>query len=187
MRNSDFGAARSGRGSVHQEAMQWGARFATSEPVSVLDLGGRDINGTPRALFPNAAPYVVLDIQAGPNVDIVGDAATWEPDREYDLVLCFECFEHTQLWPAICTTIFAALRPGGTAILTMAGPGRPAHSALDGGPLRRDEYYANVYPGDLEIVLKDAGFTDVIVDYQPGPADTRAVATKPSPAIGDTP
>jgi hypothetical protein len=154
-------------------------QHATAERAAVLDVGGRNINGSPRDLFPGADPYVTLDILPGDGVDIVADAATWTPDREYDVAVCTEVFEHTQSWPQIARTIFAALRPGGLAILTMAGPGRAPHSALDGGPLRDGEYYANVSPGDLEVALKECGFTDVIVDYQPAPADTRAVALKP--------
>lgn len=164
---------------MHAEAYQWVAGHVAGGPVSVLDVGGRNVNGSVRGLFFNADPYVVLDILPGDGVHLVADAATWTPDREYDIVLALEVFEHTDVWPRICRTIFAALRPGGTAILTMAGPGRLPHSALDGGPLRTGEYYANVGPGDLEVVLKDCGFTDVAVDYQPGPADTRAVATRP--------
>lgn len=164
---------------MHSAAYEWVAQHATEDAVSVLDIGGRNINGSVRGLFSGADPYVALDILPGEGVDIVADAADWTPDRDYDVVVCTEVFEHTATWPAICATIFAALRPGGIAILTMAGPGRPQHSALDGGPLRTGEYYANVGPGDLEVVLKDCGFTDVAVDYQPGPADTRAVATRP--------
>lgn len=164
---------------MHKEAYDWVARFASDQPMDVLSVGGRDVNGTCEALFPNAT-HTVLDILPGPNVDVVADAATWIPDREYDLLVCTEVAEHTPVWRQVCATLFAALRPGGMAILTMAGPGRPAHSAIDGGPIRDGEYYANVYPGDLEIVLKECGFSDVLVDYQPGPADTRAVASKPT-------
>ena len=54
-------ASRQGRGEtgrstrpMHPEAMEWVAKHATGDPVSVLDLGGRYINGSPRELFPNA-------------------------------------------------------------------------------------------------------------------------------------
>jgi hypothetical protein len=165
---------------MHDAAYQWVARHATTDPVAVLDAGGRNINGSPRDLFPAADPYVVLDVRPGDGVDIVADAALWSPDREYDVVVCCEVFEHTDVWPQICEMLFAALRPGGMAILTMAGPGREPHSALDGGPMLHDgEYYANVAPGELQQALESCGFTGVVVDYQPAPADTRAVAFKP--------
>lgn len=163
---------------MHPEAMEWASRFSTGELIHVLDIGGRDINGTPKALWPNAT-YTVLDIRPGLGVDIAADAATWIPDREYDLIVAMEVFEHTASWPAICATALKACRTGGMFIATMAGPGRPAHSAVDGlFSLHPGEHYESVAADELERVLLDVGWRDVIVDSQQSPADTRAVATK---------
>jgi hypothetical protein len=165
---------------VHPEAFAWVAQYATTDPVAVVDLGGRFINGSPRPLFPAATTYTVLDIMAGPNVDIVADAASWQPDRAYDVAVCCETFEHTPVWPAICATAFAALGPGGRFIVTTAAPGRAVHSGIDGGPkLHPGEHYANIGPGQLRETLEGAGFIEVVVDVQPSPADVRAVAVKP--------
>lgn len=161
--------------------MDWIARYATEADVTVLDLGGRDINGSAKALFPNADPYIVVDIQDGPGVDIVADASTWEPPELHDVVVCAETFEHTASWPGICRTAYKALKPGGMFIVTTAGPGRPPHSAIDGlFRLLPGEHYANVPAAELERVLNECGFNDVIVDSQwaPNPCDTRAVATR---------
>jgi hypothetical protein len=168
---------------MHEQAMQWIAKHATTDPVSVLDLGGRDINGNPRHLFPNATRYTVLDIHPGErvtDVDIIADAAEWNPDgRRWDVVIAAEVFEHTARWPAICRTAYKACEPGGRFIVTTAGPGRPPHSAVDGlFRLLPGEHYANVPAAELERVLVEAGWRDVTVDSQPSPADTRAVATK---------
>lgn len=164
---------------MHAEAMAWVAQHATQEPVTVLDLGGRFINGTPRDLFPAASNYTVLDIAPGPNVDIVADAATWNPDgTRWDVVVACELFEHTDQWPAICGTAFQALASGGRFIVTTAAPGRPPHSGVDGGTLRFGEYYANIDPDRLRKTLKGVGFAEVKVDVQSSPADVRAVATK---------
>lgn len=162
---------------MHTEAYRWVAGYASSDPLLVLDIGGRDINGSPRSLFP-CADYTVLDIAAGPNVHIVADAATWPPDREYDLVLCCEVFEHTPAWPQICATALEACRPGGLLIATMAGPGREPHSGVDGGQLQPGEHYQNVEPGVLWQVLDAVGWRELTVDYQPGPADVYAVARR---------
>jgi hypothetical protein len=164
---------------VHPEAFAWVAAHATSEPVEVLDIGGRNINGGVRGLFPNATRYVAVDIREGDGVDVVADAATWVPDREYDVVVSTETFEHTDVWPDICLTAYKACRTGGRLILTMAGPGRAVHSAIDGGPsLHPGEHYGNVEPDDLERVLLTAGWRDVTVDYRADSRDTRAIATK---------
>jgi SAM-dependent methyltransferase len=109
-------------------------------------------------------------------VDVVADAATWVPDREYDLVVCTEVFEHAERWRDICATAWRAAKPGGRLILTMAGPGRAGHSAVDGGPLRDGEYYRNVDPFDLSDVLTKA-WEGVVVDQFR--TDVRAIAVKP--------
>lgn len=165
---------------MHREAMQWIASHATQDAVSVLDLGGRDINGSARAQFPNASEYTVVDILPGEGVDIVADAATLDTDgKTWDIVVCAETFEHTAVWPGICRTAYKALRPDGLFIVTTAGPGRPPHSGIDGLlRLLPGEHYANVPALELERVLNETGFCDVIVDSQPMPADTRAIATR---------
>lgn len=160
--------------------MEWIARYATGEPVTVLDLGGRSINGSPRHLFP-AAAYTVLDIRPADDVDIVADAATWDPGgRTWDVIIAAETFEHTASWRAICRTAFAACAPGGRLIVTTAAPGRPPHSAVDGQwRLLPGEHYANIRPAELRRVLAEAGWADVAIDVQPSPADVRATAVKP--------
>jgi len=163
---------------MHPEAFAWVKRHSTEGLVAVLDIGGRDINGSPRSLFPNAVTYRVLDIADGENVNIVADAATWVPDREYDVVVCTEVFEHTPVWRQICATAYKATKPAGRFIATMAGPGRPAHSAVDGGPrLHPGEHYGNIDPNVLHVALKECGWQDIVVE-QAG-LDVRAVAAKP--------
>lgn len=164
---------------MHDEAHAWVARHAHPGPGAVLDIGGRDINGTTRALFPAADPYVVLDAIAGPGVDVVADAATWIPDRQYDQVVCTEVLEHAPDWRAILSTAYRALRPGGRLILTAAGQGRPPHSGIDGGRLYAGEYYQNADPEQLLLTLIDCGFGDMDVDVRRDPADVRAVAFRP--------
>ena len=167
---------------MHDQAMQWIARYATDSEVSVLDLGGRDINGSARTQFPNASKYTVVDILPGEGVDIVADAATLDTNGEtWEYVVAAEIFEHTASWPAICRTAYRALEPGGTFIVTTAGPGRPPHSMHDGlFRLLPGEHYATVPGPELQRVLGECGFTDILVDSQwaPHPCDTRAVATK---------
>lgn len=169
---------------MHNEAMQWARRYAIrvygDNHTSVLDIGGRDINGTVKVLFPGA-DFTTLDIHPGENVDIVANAAHWEPDREYDIVTCTEVFEHASEWRGICATAFTALRSGGYLIATCAGPGRALHSGIDGGAeLHEGEFYENVSAEDLHSCLKSLGFVDIETE-QSGchPMDTRAFAMKP--------
>lgn len=168
---------------MHQQAYDWVDQHADADAARVLDIGGRNINGTIRDRFPGATEYTVLDIRDDAGVDIVADAATWRTDDRFDAVVCAEVFEHTAVWREICKTAFEVLEPGGQFIATMAGPGRAAHSAMDGSPeLRSDEHYGNVHPDDLEDVLADLGFAGIDVD-QLG-EDVRCVAVKPAARHG---
>jgi hypothetical protein len=147
---------------MHDQVLEWIDQWATDEALTVLDIGGRDVNGTSRHLFPNA-DYTVLDIREGAGVDIVANAATWTPDREFDLVLCTEVYEHTPDWPQITATAYKALRPGGTFLVTCAAVGRAPHSAITEGPPHPGEYYENVDKAELHANLTEAGFSEVHV------------------------
>jgi SAM-dependent methyltransferase len=164
---------------MHAEALAWVAAHVPADPGDVLDVGGADINGSPRRLFWQARSYTVLDRRAAPGVDLVADATLWWPaQRRWDTVVCCEVLEHVGDWPAVVATCWAALRPGGLLILTAAAPGRPGHSGLVEGPLLAGEHYAGIPADKLERVLSWVGFVDVQVDEQPAPADVRAVARK---------
>ena len=169
---------------MHSEAFAWVQHHADKingirQGYSVLDIGGRNVNGSIRSLFPLAETYHALDATAGPEVDIVADAATWRPDRQYDIVVCCEVFEHAAEWPSIVGTAWDATLTGGAFIATMAGPGRPPHGQ-HGDPVPLEgEYYANVHPRELAAVLHRTGWRHVTVDVQPSPADVRCVARRP--------
>lgn len=161
---------------MHDAAHHYVAQFATPEPLEVFELGSLNINGGIRDLFPNST-FTGVDIVGGVGVDIVADAETWRCDSRADLVLCCEVFEHTARWPAIIANIRAhLLRVGGRVILTMAGPGRAEHSAVDGGALRPGEFYENVDPQMLYGCLADSGFQAIEIDVL-GP-DLRATGVR---------
>lgn len=162
---------------MHAEAAQYVNRFAHAEPVTVVEIGSRDVNGSVRGLFPNASWYGI-DVADGLGVDEVADGATWQPPEPVQLVVCCEVFEHTDVWPQIVKNSAAMLVDGGRVIFTAAGPARAPHSAVDGGPLRHGEYYSNVRPDDLAVALESVGFVDVDVEELGG--DVRATAVKVS-------
>lgn len=169
---------------MHEAVLSYLAQFRTTEDLAVLDIGGRDLNGSPRMLFPNAKPYHVMDILPGPNVDIVADAAAWDFQSAgygpYDLVICTEVFEHAPAWPDIIATAYAILRPGGWLLFTCAGPGRPPHSGIAAQwELIGDEHYANVSPGDISAELKKQGWIDI--EARLLGTDTQGMAVKPLP------
>jgi SAM-dependent methyltransferase len=163
---------------MHPQAYDFVAAHAHPAPgLKVLDIGGQDMNGTVRPLFPGAE-YVCLDLVDGPGVDIVADATQWHPgwppDEGFDVVVCCEVFEHTPDWRKIIRTAFEALRPGGRFIATMAGPGRPQHSGRRAAlAIDPDEYYENVVPVCLLDAVEGAGFVDVVMDVVGGSTDPR--------------
>jgi hypothetical protein len=142
-------------------------------PWRVLDLGGRDINGSIRDLLP-AAKWTGLDVEAGPGVDLVHDATTPWPEGfdRFDLVVCTEVLEHVGKWGALLRTASQALEPGGPEMLfvTCASTGRPEHGASGGPRPLPGEWYGNVSPGALRDALSGL-FRYSHVEYRANPGD----------------
>jgi hypothetical protein len=142
----------------------------------VLEIGARNINGTIKNCF-DAERYVGLDVMPGPGVDVVASGADYVPETPPDVIVCCEVLEHTEEAAAICRRSIENLMPGGVLLLTMAGTGRAAHSAIDGCDLRPGEFYRNVSGADLQEWLADAGCT-LTVGENPAAGDTYALAQK---------
>lgn len=148
---------------MHHAAFSYVARFRDDSALDVLDIGGRDINGSCRPLFPHAS-YLAVDLHDGPGVDIVADVADWRTRKRFDLVICTEVFEHTHAWPALVAAAYRVLRKNGRLVATCAGPGRAPHSALDGGYVRHGEWYENVQAEKLAAAMAEVGFVDITVN-----------------------
>lgn len=161
---------------MHPAAFDYVARFATDAPISIVEVGGRDVNGTTRVLFP-AATWWAIDAQPGDGVNEVADGATWSHPTGVDLVVCTEVFEHTPRWRRIVSNIATSiLRPGGRVVLTMAGPGRAPHGLHADDP-DQPGWYANITTDELAEALTAAGFVDV--DVEQADDDTRGTALRP--------
>jgi len=147
---------------MHSEAAEWLERYGSTNPVAVLEIGSLNINGTARAYWPNAH-WLGIDRQRGPGVDIVADFLDWQTDSRWDVVVCCEVLEHCEDWRAIIGRVRPLLLQTGHFVGTCAGPQRAPHSAIDGGPLRPGEHYANLTADGLLEALADAGFLRVLV------------------------
>jgi len=160
---------------MHLAAMEWIARFATEDEVKVLDVGGRNINGTPRDLFPNA-DYTTVDLVEHESVDIVGDILKLDAKKlggPFDIIIYAEVAEHTEDWAAHLAHLFGLLADDGVLVITAANLERTPHSAIDGGQLRDGEFYENIDPEvltDALYELSDYYQIDVVG------ADVRAMA-----------
>lgn len=145
---------------MSESAREFVARYASSDTISVIEIGCRDVNGIVRDLFPHCR-YMGIDLADGPGVDVVCDAADYVPPDLVDMVLCCEVLEHAERWQAVLLAAASWLRPGGRLIITCAGPGRPPHSAVDGGDLQPGEYYWNLATWELIDALAGTG---IVVD-----------------------
>lgn len=133
----------------------------------VYDIGGRNVNGTVRDLFPTAE-YTVIDLLPGPNVDVVADGVSWQPDDRADCVLCLEVLDHCKAWRELLEHIVTLLTDDGWLIVTCATNPRPPHG-VDGQGVG-DEYYANIEPGEILPII-DRHFGHWVMELDRYPAD----------------
>lgn len=164
---------------MHDDARRWVAdcvdRYGLDENgVAVLDLGGRDVNGTTRRLWAAPGRYVVVDLHPHPSVDVVVDAADLSLDERFDVATSTECLEHARRAGEVVATAWRHLRPGGVFVGTAAGPGRRPHGQHGASRPADGEWYENVGPLALERWLDAAGFVEWVVDQQG--ADIRWIA-----------
>lgn len=97
------------------------------ETIKILDIGSYNQNGTYRELL-NSDRYVYtgLDMEKGPNVDIVPkDIYAWEelPDNSFDLVISGQVFEHIEFPWLTIKEIERVLKPSGFCIITAPNAG----------------------------------------------------------------
>lgn len=175
---------------MHAEAYAYVQRTLERHPIArdarVLEIGGRNINGTIRDLFPTPH-YLTTDILPGEGVDMVADGATLTLDAPVDVAVCCEVLEHAEAPDAIVANMVRLLIPGGRLIITAAGCGpgwaRAEHSAYDGGPRRPGEPYANISHDDLTAWLSQCEDVDITVN--PIAGDIYATAITADPRQGE--
>ncbi len=85
---------------MHESALIAGKTFAGiygGDNKIVVDLGGRNVNGTLRPFFEKKnMKFICVDMEADPSVDIVvkpGERLPFE-DNSVDIVVSTSCFEH---------------------------------------------------------------------------------------------
>lgn len=88
----------------------------------VLEVGSRDMNGSPRSIFSNRAAfptYVGIDLEPGSGVDFVQDCHELDfSGNAFDIVIDAERLEHDTDFFASYREIFRVLKPGGHVITT---------------------------------------------------------------------
>ena len=149
----------------------------------VVELGSRNFNGSIRPLFADALSYTGVDILPGYGVDVVADAAAFSPEtRARSHPVLRDARAHAAALRTSSSMPRRILAPGGQLVVTCATDPRAPHSAIDGGELYVNEYYANVPPDDLARWIEQAGLTLICHQVHVPRGDLYAVAQKPEGA-----
>lgn len=81
--------------------------------LRVIDIGSYDVNGTLKPIF-KSGNYTGLDMEMGPNVDVVAKANDIPfKDSYFDVVLSSSCFEHDDFFWETFLEMCRILKPGG--------------------------------------------------------------------------
>lgn len=147
------------------EVHQWVASVAGECKPPCLEVGSRRVQGDfvdLRPLF--EGPYVGLDMQEGPGVDVVSDFEQegWYragPDR-FNTVICTETLEHMRDPKRAVERMYDALNPGGVCVITVPFAWYPHDYPRD---------YWRISPDGLQDILDGAGFSDVQTGFGGAP------------------
>jgi len=92
---------------MHENSLRLMSKFidsylvpSESEHLKILDVGSMNVNGTYKSLFQSFDKweYYGLDIEPGPNVDLVVRDMEWTniDSNTYDVVISGQCLEHVE-------------------------------------------------------------------------------------------
>ena len=141
------------------------------QKATVVDIGSYDINGNYRGFFLEGK-YIGVDIQPGPNVDILMGSEEWNKIENVDAVISGQTIEHVADIPVWMTAIYMVLKPGGLLCIIAPSAGPPAHYPIWVGLFSEERMSEVVTAGGFEILsctVSDVGMFN----------DTCCVARKP--------
>lgn len=109
-------------------------KYLGSQPLSVLDIGSYDVNGSYKPIFKHPGwTYVGLDQAIGPNVDVVASDPHALPfdDNKFDVVVSGQAFEHMEFFWIAMLEIARVLKSGGKAIIIAPSKGYEHRYPID--------------------------------------------------------
>ena len=131
---------------MHDTALKSGKAFAESYGISnglVIDIGGRNVNGSLRAFFESKGmKFVCIDMEEDASVDVVippGEKLPYE-DGSVDLIVSTSCFEHDPCFWLTFKEMTRIIKPSGYIYI----------NAPTSGPY-------HCFPGDNWRFYSDAG------------------------------
>jgi SAM-dependent methyltransferase len=129
------------------------------ENKKILDVGSYDVNGTMKPIF-QKGQYVGLDMEQGPNVDIVGVShkIPFEKD-EFDIVISSSCFEHDDMFWISFQEMCRVLKPGGYMYIQA-----PSNGPYHGWPGDNWRFYIDSWKA-LEKWGKKLGYDIELVEH----------------------
>ena len=127
-----------------------------SDPLTIVDLGSCDYNGSYRALF-DLPPwhYLGVDLQPGPNVDLVlRDPYFWRELKSgsVDVLVSGQTFEHTEFFWETILEIARVLKPEGLCCLIAPASGPEHRYPLDCWRIFADGFRALARHARLEVL-----------------------------------
>ena len=131
---------------MHYTSLKSGQAFSNSYEIQnglVIDLGGRNVNGSLRSFFEEKGmTFICIDMEADKSVDIVippGEKLPFE-DGSVDLIVSTSCFEHDPCFWLTFKEMTRIIKPTGYIYINAPTSG-PYHT----------------YPGDNWRFYSDAG------------------------------
>jgi len=155
---------------LHKSSIQQMARLVENHLPEgggkVLDVGSLGVNGIYRALFDSLDTwqYSGLDVEAGPNVDIVAhNPYDWDIEPgTFDLIISGQAFEHIEFFWITFIEMARVLKPGGHVFLIAPSRGGQHRYPVDCWRYYPDGYAALAKWGGMELI-------DVNNPWEPDP------------------
>ena len=122
--------------------------------VDVIEIGSLDINGSIRDEFNFCNSYTGIDLEKGPNVDLVMDGSDIiKLNKNFDILISCECFEHAKDWKVIFEKMCQISKANSFIVISVASTGRVEHGTKRSGnwqsPGNKDDYYLNLTKRDF--------------------------------------
>jgi len=139
------------------------------ENKKILDVGSYDTNGCMRPIF-QKGNYVGVDMEFGPNVDIVANANDLPfKENTFDIVISSSCFEHDDMFWETFREMCRVTKPGGYIYVQA-----PSNGPYHGWPGDNWRFYIDSWLA-LERWGKKIGYNielvDRYIDYDTPPSD----------------
>ena len=143
------------------------------DPLTVVDVGSYDVNGTLKPFMPPKWKYIGLDIVPGPNVDrVIEDLYTFPvEDESIDLVVSSDCFLYVRNPFKLTESIYKCLKLGGVIIICANNFARKGIMGLpkDRSPYNDVDYDCwRIFKYGMLAILQDSGFKVIKVEYNRG-------------------